>query len=419
MIGSPLVIAEKARNRLQAVLAGLKESPGDTPSALSAPMPDPAELIISACEINERHGTGTLLLRLYPDSSSVISARTGNFYDADQTFGAVRLCLPLAQSSRPEIWSWLRWYLSGANVANILIIPYTPAEVAMALAAADITGAPICTYVMDDKNVCSDGITDAAMQELLARSSLRLVISPEMRDAYQAKYRMRFFVVPPVVAEAIIRRDVTTMPTTGDIRRGALLGNIWGQRWLDLLRGVFAGSDYAVDWYCNEKTPSGLVFDRRALALDGIQQCDPIAELDLPTVLGRYAYAVVPTDTLDGSSPAAVRAISEYSLPSRMVTIMATAQLPMLVIGSERSAAAGFVKRFNLGLVVPYERPAIESAIATLLEPSMQTAIRERSAALAPRFGADGVADWIRESTMTKTTVGRSYEELFSNGGAE
>jgi hypothetical protein len=414
VIGSPLIIAEKARSRLQAVLAGLGDNQRDTTSIISSPLPNPADLIICACEINEKHGTGTLLLRIFSDWSSVISARTGNFYDADQTFGAVQLCLPLAQSSRPEIWSWLRWYLSGANIRLILVVPYTPAEVTMAIAASDITRAPICTYVMDDKNVCADGISDAAMQELLARSSLRLVISPEMRDAYQAKYRMRCFVVPPVVSEAIIRRDVSTAPPQADFRRGALLGNIWAQRWLDLLRGVFSGSEYSVDWFCNEKKPSGLIFDREKLSRDGITQRDPIAELDLPSVLSNYAFAVVPTDVLDGSSPKAVRAISEFSLPSRMMTIMATAQLPMLVIGSERSAAAGFVRRFELGLVVPYHRDAVETGIATLIRPDTQIAIRKRAAALAPRFGADGVADWIRSSTKVKTAATGSYEALFS-----
>ena len=416
MIGSPLVIAERARARLQAVLANMKDEAGTFVPAPPPRLPDPAELIITACEVNERHGTGTLLLRIYTDQTSIISARTGNFYDADQNFGAAQLCLPLAQSSRPEIWSWLRWYLTGTKVDNIVVVPYTPAEVTMTLAASEITGAPICTYVMDDKNVCANGIADAAMQELLARSALRLVISPEMRDAYQKKYRMRFLVVPPVVSEAIIQRTASIEAAGDHPRRGALLGNIWGQRWLDTLRDIFRDSDFSLDWFCNEKKPSGLVFDREKLSAQGITQRDPIAELDLPRVLSRYAYAVVPTDTLDGSSPAAVRAIAELSLPSRMVTIMATAQLPMLVIGSEASAAAGFVRRFDLGLVVPYDRHAVEEGIRTLLQDSTQASIRSRAAALAPQFGADGLAEWIRSSTIAGAATTDKYEALFADG---
>lgn len=416
MIGSPLVIAERARARLQAVLANMKDESGELATPAPRRLPDPAELIITACEVNERHGTGTLLLRIFTDQTSIISARTGNFYDADQDFGAVQLCLPLAQSSRPEIWSWLRWYLTGTKIDTILVVPYTPADVTMTLAASEITGAPICTYVMDDKSVCADGIADASMQELLARSALRLVISPEMRDAYQKKYRMRFSVVPPVVSEAIIQRTTSVMPADGHLRRGALLGNIWGQRWLDALRHLFRDSDFSVDWFCNEKKPSGLVFNRDQLSADGITQRDPIAELDLPRVLSGYAYAVVPTDTLDGSSPAAVRAIAELSLPSRMVTIMAAAQLPMLVIGSEMSAAAGFVRRFGLGLVVPYDRHAVEDGIRTLLRSDTQAEIRGRAAALAPSFGADGLADWIRSSTFAAGAVTDKYGALFVDG---
>ncbi|MGH7916277.1 MAG: hypothetical protein ACREQE_02320 [Candidatus Binataceae bacterium] len=59
-------------------------------------------MVITPCEVNELHGTGALLLRMFPDSSSIISLRTSNFYDGEQTFGAARLSLPLAQASRPR-----------------------------------------------------------------------------------------------------------------------------------------------------------------------------------------------------------------------------------------------------------------------------------------------------------------------------
>jgi len=71
-----------------------------------------------------------------------------------------------------------------------------------------------------------------------------------------------------------------------------------------------------IDWYCNQLNPPGLEYDRDELAADGIVQRNPIAEDDLPKVLGEYAFAVVPTDTLDGLSPPSVRAIAELSLPA-------------------------------------------------------------------------------------------------------
>lgn len=419
MIGSPLVIAEKARARLQAVLAGKHEGVEayDPPDVTE--LPDPADLVISACEVNTQHGTGTLLLRIFADSRSIISIRANNFYDSDQKFGAAQLCLPLAQSARAEIMSWLKWYVGGANVRHIICFPYTPAEATIALAAQEILNAPLCTYVMDDKNVCADGISDELMHQVFAKSRLRLVISPEMRDAYQTKYRMRFWVMPPVVAEEIIQRRPVPPPPATNPPRCALLGNIWGQRWLELLPKIFRGSNIEVDWYCNQKDPSGLIFDRAALAENGIHLRDPIAETDLPDVLKRYPFAVVPSDPLDGKSPATVRAIAQLSLPSRMVTLMATSHLPMLVLGSEKTCAAGFVNRFKLGRVAPYERDAVLNAIKWLMSPSVQLEIRARAAELGGLFSARGAADWIWNSLDAGKPVSFVYEELMPKQPAE
>jgi hypothetical protein len=411
MIGSPLLIAEKARMRLQAILnAGAQEADG-APRPELIELPDPADLVITAGEVNTLHGTGTLLLRIFAESSSIISLRTHNFYESKQQFGGAELCLPLAQSARAEMSSWLRWYVAGTTVRRILCLPYTPAEATLALTAREMLGVPLCTYVMDDKNVCADGISDVLMHELLAKSRLRLVISPEMRDAYEKKYRMRFWVLSPVVSDRIVKRD--TVPA-GEIdpKRGVLLGNIWGQRWLDMLRDVFRGGDVEVDWFCNQKTPSGLKFNRAEVARDGLHQLDPVGEDDLPGVLSRYAFAIVPTDLLDGQSPPTVRAIAELSLPSRMVTLLAAGHAPMIVLGSPKTCAASFLRRFGLGVVASYERETVRSAIAEITSPEAQAAIRGRAAALAPRFSAQGVADWIWRSLDAGKAATLDYEEL-------
>jgi hypothetical protein len=244
------------------------------------------------------------------------------------------------------------------------------------------------------------------------------VISPEMRDAYEKKYRMRFWVVPPVVSERILRRAPLPSRNGDGRKRGVLLGNVWGQRWLDLLREVFRGGDVEIDWYCNQKKPHGLKYDRAELARDGIRQCDPIAEDDLPGVLAGYDFAVVPSDQLDGQSPLPVRAIAELSLPSRMVTLLAVGHLPMVVLGSPKTCAAAFVQRMQLGTVAPYERSAVRAAIDEVLAPATQAAIRERAAALSGRFTADGVADWIWRSLDAGKAATLDFEEMLADPSA-
>jgi hypothetical protein len=412
MIGSPLVIAEKARARLRAAMTAARSGETFQGGAELVRLPEPADLVITACEVNELHGTGTLLMRIFPDSSAIISLRTSNFYDGEQEFGAAKLVLPLAQARGPEIESWLRWYIGNAAVRRILCVPYTPAELTVSLAAQKMLGAPLCTYIMDDKNVCAEGISDAEMHETLANSRLRLVISPEMRDAYEKKYRMKFWVVPPLVPTEIMANGKIRAANGYDMRRGVLLGNIWGQRWLEMLRHVFRGSGYQVDWYCNQKNPTGLSFDRDELQRDGITMIDPIAEHELPAVLSRYPYAIVPSDPLDGKSPPAVRALAELSLPSRMVTMMATAHLPMLVLGSPQTCAAGFVRRFSLGSVAPYEAGAVRAALDTLSTPQSQSSIRSRAAALSGRFTSSGSGEWIWKSLEAGRPCTLTFEEM-------
>jgi len=418
MIGSPLLIAEKARARMHAILSGQADAADFIEEVDLSSLPDSTDLLITACEVNTLHGTGTLLLRIFPDQRSIISLRADDFYDGIQDFGCVKLRLPLAKAARPVISAWLTSSLVGVNVRRILCVPYTPAEATLALAAQDVLGAPLCVYIMDDKNVCADGITDDLMRELLDRSSLRLVIGPEMRDVYEEKYGVPFWVMPPVVADHIIKREAAPSGSGIDRSRGVLLGNIWGQRWLDMLCGIFRGAGVTIDWYCNQLNPPGLEYDRDELAADGIVQQNPIAEDDLPKVLGDYAFAVVPTDTLDGLSPPSVRAIAELSLPSRMVTMMATSHLPMLVIGSPATCAARFVERFDLGAIAPYDRATVLASIKALTTSDRQTDIRSRAAQLSGQFTAAGASEWIWRSLDAGRPITSTYEDLMPRPNA-
>lgn len=413
MVGSPLLIAEKARARLRSTVLSLKEGRAlEGQQGTSGDVPDPADMVLTACEVNEAHGTGTLIRRMFTDWSSIVSVRTHDFYDGKQSFGAASFCVPFANGSRVEVASTIQLYMNGAKVRRALCIPYLPGEAIVSLAVKELYRIPLCTYVMDDKNVAAEGISDALMTELLTKSDLRLVIGPEMRDAYEKKYGMKFWVVPPLVSDEVIRTTLAPSPADGEPKRGVLLGNIWGQRWLDLLRKTFRGTGQKVDWYCNIKDPKSLKFDRTEMEEDGIRLMDPVPEADLPSTLCRYSYAVVPTDPLDGQSPAAVEAIARFSLPSRIPTLVTTSQLPILVIGNSTTSAAGFVERFQLGRIIPYDSRAVLGAVEQLLDGKVQKQIRERSLALSPNFSAHNSADWIWRSLAQGAPCDLRYETL-------
>src|SRR5260370_40625241 len=396
MVGSPLLIAEKARNRLQSVIASVREG---RPANLNViRLPNPADVVVTPCEVNELHGTGTLLFRIFRDSSSIVSLRTSNFYDLPQTFGAANFCLPLAQASRSKVLSWVKWWLNTTSVRRVICLPYLPADPIVGITVKELFKVPLCTYIMDDKNVCTNGIPDSLMEELLADSDLRLVISPEMREACEKKYRLKFSLLALLVSDELLSRIPLNHLNGVKPRRCVLIGNIWGQRWLDLLRNTFRNSGYQIDCFCNQKNPRALSFDRADLEKDGIRLLDPIPEGDLPATLSQYAYAIVPSDTLDGKSPPSVQAIAELSLPSRIPFMLATSHLPIVVLGHPETSAARFVDRFKFGAVVPYDADAVRTALERLAEPEIQSVIRSRAAALSATFPARGSADWIWRS---------------------
>lgn len=410
MVGSPLLIAEKARTRLQSVIASLREG---RPTNLNVVrLPNPADVVVTPCEVNELHGTGTLLLRIFKDSPSVISLRTSNFYDLPQNFGVANFCLPLAQASRSEVLSWVKWWLNTTSVRRVVCLPYLPADPVVGITVKELFNARLCTYIMDDKNVCTNGIPDSLMEELLAKSDLRLVISPEMREAYEKKYRLKFYLLPPLVSDELLRKTPLRQLNGVKPRRCVLIGNIWGQRWLDLLRNTIRNSGYQIDWYCNQKKPRALCFDRNELEQDGIRLLDPIPEVDLPAILAQYACAIVPSDTLDGKSPPNVQAIAELSLPSRIPFVIATSHLPIVVLGHPATSAARFVDRFKFGAVVPYDADAVRTALERLSEPETQAAIRCRAAALSGSFSARGSSDWIWRSLEAGKACDLTFEKL-------
>ncbi len=410
MVGSPLLIAEKARARLRLVLSSIQE--GKLPNFSGLKLPSPSDLVITPCEVVDLHGTGVLLSRMFPDSSSIVSLRSTNFYDVRQQFGAANFCLPLIQASLKEVTAWVKWCLAGTTVRRALCLPYLPAEPVIAIAIKELFKVPLCTFIMDDKNVCADGISDALMAEVLAKSDLRLVISPEMRTAYEKKYGLKFWLVPPLVSDNLIRRSPSPAREGIDRKRGVLIGNVWGQRWLDMLRDTFRDTGYQVDWYCNQKNPRALLFDRDELARDGIHLRDPVHDTELPAILEEYAYAIVPSDPLDGVSPPSVQAIAELSLPSRMTFILATSHLPILLLGHPRSAASQFLERFELGRIIPYNAQAAQTAIQQLLEPTAQSSIRARASALADKFSAANAAEWIWRSLAAGAACDQTYERL-------
>jgi len=270
---------------------------------------------------------------------------------------------------------------------------------------------------MDDNNVFAHGISDELMRELLSKSDLRLAISPEMRNEYEKKHNLKFWVLPPVVAPNSIATQSTPYPGKFfESKTGILIGSLWSGAWLRQLRAAVRQSGLQVHWYGNSNA-AWLREDTKGLERDGIIDCGFIPEAELTKKLKDFPYAIIPTGTLDADDDR--QEISRLSLPSRMTYLTAIANMPLLVVGSPETAAAKFIQRFKVGTVCEYDGEKLRTVVEQICLPNSQAELRKNAADSAAVFSAKGVGSWIWESLEIGQAVDNRYENRFERSRSD
>src|SRR6516225_5888978 len=141
------------------------------------------DAIVTTNEVSDRHGTGVILRRIFGESRNVLSIRSTSLYP-DHDLGQQQLCFGHEGLNRSESFARVLAALNGSTVRRVLCVPFLPDELMTAIALKELFNAPLCMFLMDDNNVHARGIGDDLMREALEKASLRLAISPELRDAY-------------------------------------------------------------------------------------------------------------------------------------------------------------------------------------------------------------------------------------------
>lgn len=375
------------------------------------------DVVVTPNEMNDRHGTGVLVKRVFAGHRHIFSIRSANHYGGEHSFGDVSCVLGHGGVPRADAYRSVLAVLGDRSVRRILCVPYLADDLLTSIALRDVYGAPLCIWIMDDQNVVQQNIPDALMREALQKSRLRLATHPEMRDAYEAKYGLKFWLLPAVVPGALVRRsaDLPSGPRM-EQKTGAFVGSIWSPRWLELLCRTLGGSGLATDWYGNDKPPYWEI-PRATLAAGGIRAHGILSEPALARALCEHPFVVVPTGTLDRSDGDA-SAVAELSLPGRILFVVATSGAPVLLLGSDRTPAARFVDRFGVGLTCPYEAAAYRRAVDRITEPAAQARMRENAAAIAGALSGDGSGDWVWASTERGEPVDRRFEDIWTAGAA-
>jgi hypothetical protein len=366
-----------------------------------------ATLVVAHAEISNRHGTGALLAKILKNEPSLAVFYSHQLFGRNDLGRGVHV--KHSNTSRTAARAKVAKTLAGSQVSRILCVPYYPDEALSALAASDISGAPIALFIMDDQNIYADGISDDLMGELVARSAICFAISEALREAYREKYRRDFWIIPPVADPALFVPPNFKFPEN-DPPQGVLIGNVWSAEILSRFRRTVQLSGLQLDWYGNAGKPF-IELDPKTLAIEGLHLKTLVPEEQLVPALRAADYAVVPAGTLDGTD--SHDWLAKASLPSRIIYLMATANLPILVIGHPETAAAQFVTKLGLGDVCGYDAKKFVDSVHRLTAPSLSKAIRATAQRLSHSFSNKDLIQWIWRSTQLGRPVDLRYENIF------
>ncbi len=369
-----------------------------------------SDVVVTLNEVNDRHGTGPLIKRLYQGNPNVLSIRSRNHY-GEHDFGAWDAMLPQQGKSRQQAFRDVIKLLLGRRIRNVLCVPYYPDEIITALAIKEIFGAKLCAYIMDDQNVAVDAVPDQLMREFLEKCRLRLATHPELAGVYEQKYGLPFHILPAIVPANLIRAASAHRELLQNGSKAALLGSFWDQSWFDRLCDILSTCNYQIDWYGNNRSP-WFRFPPEDLQRAGITPLGVVPEDRLAVELPRYPFVIIPVGVLDSDDHN--KGVASLSLPGRILFALSVSHTPLLLVGSERTCGARFVKHFGLGEVVPYEARSVKAAMERLSDPETQANIIRNAARIAPHFSDAGVAQWLEQSIELGEPVDQRFESVFT-----
>jgi hypothetical protein len=137
----------------------------------------------------------------------------------------------------------------------------------------------------------------------------------------------------------------------------------------------------------------------------------PLPEVELVQILRRAPYVVMASSSLVVDDPS--QNIGRLSLPSRLPFIAFSAATPIIVLGSDRTAAGAFVKHFGLGVVADYQPEAIAAAAKTVCNPRFRDQVTETARRIGPIFASKGIADWMFQAAELGRPPDHRFEDLF------
>lgn len=370
----------------------------------------PRDLLLAHVEVTRLQGTGVLLQRFFPQAEAFVTVRSRTLYQGRLEFGGVHFSLDLPGLSDEARRALLRRLLAPYRIRRILCVPFFASDFVHALAAKELTGAPLCTYVMDDQTLYSPAVPPALAERVFAATDLRLTISPEMAAVYGTRFGGSFGLLPPIVTDREDEAPNHWIPAAGSATKCAMVGNIWSAKQFEQLRRFTRAAGLAVDWFGNAKV-AWLPQNHAELERDGIFPRGFLPEAELAPRLSAYPFVVIPSGILDGTEDN--EWLTRLSLPSRMVFILTKTLTPMLILGSPDTAAARFVTRLGLGTSSNYDAAEAAAKIRLLTAPMERSRMLDNARAIAPRFIVPDCGEWLWRSLAAARPEPTPFDGLF------
>jgi len=364
-----------------------------------------ATLLITHAEVSVRHGTGALLKNILRDEKELVVLHSQSFFGANEigirTFQVRHGHAPLGKTLHR-----MKETLRDITVQRILCVPFYTDDVLSGLAAAKLTGAPLALYIMDDQNIHVQEIDDSLMTDLVNQARVRFAISEPLREAYQEKFKRPFWFVPPVISPDLIASSPPAHPAAKP-PKGAMIGNVWSLEVLNDFRTLMKESGLTIDWFGNAGKP---FIDLAPEDLPGFRLHSIVPDDQLVTELRNADFAVVPSGRLTGES--SHDWLARASLPSRIIYLVATANIPIVVIGHPETAAAKFVAELDIGVCCDYEVSEFRAAVNAVTADACLSKIRRRANTLGLAFSSEGMASWLWRSLELGKPVDSRFERL-------
>jgi hypothetical protein len=369
------------------------------------------DLLVTAVEINDRHGVGILLQRIFPDSSEFVCLRSMSLYGGSDCFGSVTHELRTKYLTISETREQLKRILAQYRIRRIVCVPYYREDFVHAVMAQQVTGAPLVTYLMDDQNILTPLVPDRRVAELFAASKLVLGISPEMCAAYSHKYGRPVHLLPPVLTSPTDVVPCYWDAASGELLRCAMICNVWTAQRFGQLRELLRTHGLHLDWFGNGQYAGWLQGTPEEWEKDNIRCMGFLPEEDLVANLAAYPFVIVPSGSLDQDDDN--HSFSRMSLPSRLLFLHAHTDTPILMLGSKETAAGRFVMRAGTGVCADYESRDLARAVAELTDPAKRQRMRQAVRRCSKLFILPEAGKWLWDSLAQGQPVPAPFHELF------